>query len=276
MKKKNIFYYSDLINDDFGGKHKRPNVYDTFKFKKFGLDRILCDSFTYGFATPIIYLLSKIFGYRNRSKKNFFKAKIRKGGYFIYSNHCGIFDVSTLIFFGIPKRVNFVGYSDPLTIPVAKHLVRALGFIPLPTDPHDLTKYQEYLRFFTVERNEAVVIFPEAHIWPEYDNIRPFGSVSFRYPSKFMLPVLPVFYLRRPKVGFYRIKKKNPVDVYVGEFIYPKPDFTDKENAQYLRNETYKWMKNIVDSKPHASTSEYVYVPKQYNPNYINEKEEQL
>lgn len=274
MKKKKIFYYSDVFNDDFGTPHERPNVYDTYKFKRKGFDKFLCDFFAFAIATPLIYFFTKLLGYRYRNKDKLFASKKLKTGYFIYSNHVGKVDVMALIIFGLPRRIDFVGNSDPLTIPVARNLVRALGFIPLPTDPHDLIKYQDILYHYSVEHNEAIVFFPEAHIWPEYKGLREFKSVSFRYPAKFNRPILPVFFLRKPKKGFYKLRHKNPVDVYVGDFIFPKPEYSVKENEIYLHDACFHWMKNLLDTHKTDSIYEYVYVPKEYNPNYAKNEEE--
>jgi 1-acyl-sn-glycerol-3-phosphate acyltransferase len=191
-----------------------------------------------------------------------------KTGYFIYANHVSSFDVASMIIFGLPRRIDFVGYSDPLTMPFVRRIIRPLGFLPLPTNPLDLVKFQEVLEYYTVKNNEAVVLFPEAHIWPQYTGIRDFKRSSFRYPAKFNRPILPIFFARRPKRGIYRLKRKNPVSVYIGDFIYPKDELSMKENEKYLGDECYKWMKNISETVPMDSTIDYVYIDKKFNPNY--------
>lgn len=272
MKKKKIVFYSDPINDDFGTAHEHPkDTYKHFKFYRKGLDRFWCDLFTFAFAMPIIKLIGFIHGYRIKGLINLKRARWVKSGVFVYSNHVGIFDVAFAVTIGMPKRVNFVGYDDALTIPVAKHLVRPLGFIPTPRNPLDLLKFQEVLKFYSATHKEAIVIYPEAHLWPEYTGVRDFKRTSFRYPAKFNQPVLPIYFARRKKRGLYRLKRKNPVTMYVGELIYPKEELNEKENAKYLGDSCYNFMKHICDTIPQDSTYEYVYIDKRFNPNYKKE-----
>ena len=265
MKKKKIIYYSDPINDDFGNKHDRPNVYNSYKFERKGLDDFFCKAFTFGFAVPLVWLFTRFCGIRYINKDNLKKLKHYKGGLFVYNNHAGVLDVIETTVLSTPKRVNHVGYSDPLTIPVAKSLVRALGYIPLPVDIHDYKKYEDVMLDYIEDKNEIICFYPEAHIWPSYNGVRPFKSVSFRYPAKFNKPVVPIFYLRRPKRGIHKLFYRQPMDVYIGPMYFPKEELSVKENEQYLRDCCYNFMKECSENNPKDSKIEYIYIPKEFN-----------
>lgn len=272
MKRKIIRYYSDEINDDFGGKHSRPNVYGTYKFERKGFDDFICKVFTFAIAVPLVWILTRFHGINEKNKKNLKAIKRYKGGFFMYANHAGTLDVIENTILSAPKRVNHVGFSDPLTIPVAKHLVRALGYIPLPEDIHDYKKYEEVMWDYAKNQNEIICFYPEAHIWPGFTGVRNFKSVSFRYPAKFNMPAVPVFCMRRKKRGIFKFMLGNPFDVYIGPMFFPKEELSMKENEIYLRDCCYNWMKNIVDNHPGESNIEYVYIPKEYNVNLNKEK----
>ena len=102
------------------------------------------------------------------------------------------------------------------------------------------------------------MIYPEAHIWPYYTDIRPFKDTSFRYPVQTKVPVfcLTNTYQRRAK-------SKTPQKMtYIDGPIYPDEALSAKGQKEMLRNAVYETMK----ARAKNNTMELVhYVQKQDN-----------
>ena len=62
--------------------------------------------------------------------------------------------------------------------------------LPIPDDIDNLKRLKDAIRTL-VNKNEVILIYPEAHIWPYYTKIRNFKDVSFTYPAEFNKPVVP-------------------------------------------------------------------------------------
>ena len=91
-----------------------------------------------------------------------------------------------------------------------------------------------------IEKKYSVTIYPEAHIWPYYTKIRPFKSVSFRYPVEMNKPVFCITntYKRRGKHG-----SKVQIVSYIDGPFYPDMSLTSiKEQKEELRNRVYECM----------------------------------
>jgi hypothetical protein len=55
--------------------------------------------------------------------------------------------------------------------------------LPLPDDMAATRNFTSAIEK-RIDEGAAVFIYPEAHIWPYYTGIRPFGDASFSYPIK--------------------------------------------------------------------------------------------
>lgn len=271
MVKNNIKFYSDEINDDFGNiNHKKRDCYakgSKYKFIRKGFYKYWSNFIAIGIVTPVISIIGWFMGYKFKGYENLIDLKAKKCGYFIYANHASIFDVCATLVLSFPKRVNFTGYSDALDVTIARPFLRILGYIPLPTNPRNLLDFQKVLEYYSTKEKEIVAIYPEAHIWPTYTGVRNFNRTSFRYPSKFNLPVVPVFFARRPRVGIWKYIKKTPcVTTYIGKPIYPDETKNQKENMLFLGDKSYNYMKDISIKVPQEIYYQYVYCLEEDNP----------
>ena len=125
-KKTKTIYWSDEANDDFNVTvTSRPGVPSDYNY-------IRTNHFANFFSAILYHFFAKIFlglfcvchGIRFKGKQNLKKLK-GKGAY-IYSNHVSISDVfkfQCMPFFW-KKRVNILGYSDSLTIPVVRRIIK--------------------------------------------------------------------------------------------------------------------------------------------------------
>ena len=254
-------YWSDELNDDFDELGlERPKVPDNYNYKRGPISNFLCSVLYHVFAKPFLGIYCYFHGIRYVGRKNL-KA-LHGQGAFIYANHVAITDVfkfqSQLFFF--KRKVNILGYPDSLTIPVAKHLVKGLGLLPVPTsgDLKHMIELEETCEYYVKKKKQHVIIFPEAHIWPYYTHIRNFKSGSFIYPAKANAPVVPIVTTFKKK----RFGKKPKQVVYVCPPIFPREDLNIQENKEYLHDECLKAMKLIAENTEQYEYVKYIKVDK--------------
>lgn len=247
VKKTKIAYYSDERRDDFNEVGlKRVPVPEGYKYKRTNpINNFFSGILYHGIAKPFIGLYCVCHGIRIKGRKNL---KLLEGqGAYIYSNHVSISDVfkfqAQVFFFG--RRVNILGYSDSLSMPIVRNLCRALGYLPLPLkdDLKNMIALTDAMDFY-IKKRQYVLIYPEAHIWPYYTKIRNFSSGSFNYPAMSEAPVVPlVTTWRKPKIG-----KKPKQTIYIGQPIFPLEELSASDNKNYLYEECLKAMKKMSES----------------------------
>lgn len=255
-KKTHVIYWSDELNDDFDQIGlSRPPVPENYHYlRKNPVNRFFSAILFYGIAQPILSLILIFMGVKVKGRKNL--KPVRKMGCYIYSNHVAYCDAFKIQAFLFPfKRTNIIGYSDSLSMPFVKHLCRALGYLPLPDkkDIHNARKMIESLDYY-INRNQNILIFPEAHIWPYYTKIRNFKWGSFAYPTRTQSPVVPIVTTFR-KVWY---SKKPRQTILIGTPIFPKLGFSEADNKMFLYNATLEQMKKLADSVDQYEYIKYI------------------
>lgn len=132
-------------------------------------------------------------------------------------------------------------------------LVRALGGLPLPDTVTGLARYRRMIDSLSA-RGECVVIYPEAHIWPLYTDIRPFPDASFRYPAETGKPVF-AFTSTYKKRGLLPLVKST---VYIDGPFFGDKALSVRENQKNLRDCVYNAMKKRSEASDYSYHS---YVP---------------
>ena len=256
-KKTKVIYWKDELRDDFDEVGlSRPPVPENYKYKRTNpINNFFSGILYHGIAKPVLGLYCLFKGIKVVNKKELKKLK-GKGAY-IYSNHVAISDVfkfQAFVGFNM-KRVNIIGYSDSLSMPIVRNLVRALGYLPLPLkgDAKNMLAMTESLDFYT-KKGQFVLIYPEAHIWPYYTKVRNFTSGSFIYPAKYLTPVVPAVTIwRKPKIG-----KKPKQTIVIGEIIFPKEGKSMIENKEYLHKKCLEEMQRISNSYDQYEYIKYI------------------
>ena len=233
MQKNRVIYYKDELNDDFSESNINPiKIDENYKYVHknpfwrigaFIVYRIIMLIPTY-ICTKIKYGIT----FKNRSV-----IKKVKTGFFLYGNHTQeIIDTFTPTYVSFPKRVYVITHPDNVSIKGMKLLNRLLGAIPIPGDIKSTKNFLDTIKYY-IEKKKVITIYPEAHIWPFYTKIRPYKSVSFKYPVELDVPSYAM-------TTTY-IKKKNKVKmvVYVDGPFYPDKTLSKKEAQEKLRNEIY-------------------------------------
>ena len=256
-KKIRTIYYSDPLNDDFAGTHiKQKKVDENFKYVHKNIFwRFFSNLIYYVFAIPIVWFYVKVvqhvrFVYEDKKAlKNLDKT------YFLYGNHTGVLDVYTPNLIPKHKRNKILVSPDAVSVKGIKGIVQMLGALPVPNTKTGLRSFTEALEYY-YKKKYIITIYPEAHIWPYYTDIRPFKDTSFGYPVKFNAPVVAfVTTFSAPKTRF----KNATRTVRVSAPFFPNPDLPYKEAKKDLRDRVYNWMKEQADKYSTYKYINYVY-----------------
>ena len=238
MKEKRIIYYKDELNDEFSEAKITPRIIDEnyvyehknplWKFASLALQNVV--------SMPIKIVYSKL----KFRQKYIGKEKIKKyknTGYFIYANHtqnfADVFIPSLPIY---PKRNFFIVNPENVSMKFLGNIVQMLGAIPIPSNRKAMMNFLDSINK-KIEKNYAITIYPEAHIWPYYTKIRPFKSVSFKYPVQLQKPTFCM-------TNTYQERKNGKVKITA---YIDGPFFSDikkpvKEQQQELRDKVYEQM----------------------------------
>lgn len=260
LKAGQTVFYKDELNDDFMDTLKNRTVKIDGNYRYLPRNpffRMFSFLLYYCVAIPVLWLYGKLFlRIRIEGRKNL--KKLKKSGYILYCNHTNWWDAfSGSVFMARPKRTYIVASKDALSIKGIATIVRMLGGIPLP----DTT--QAYVNFNTainriMEKKQALIVYPEAHIWPYYTGVRPFSSISFKYAVAANVPAVPVAVTyRAPRKGKKSTKKPYPT-IHIGEPVFPDPDVSKKEAAEKLRNATYAYMTEKTSDPDNYAYCNYV------------------
>ena len=256
-KKTKKIYWKDEFNQDFNELGlTRKGVPSNYKYKHTSpIYWFFSHILYYGLAKLVLGPYCILHGIKFKNKK-VLKA-FKHTGAFIYANHVAISDAFKFQIF-IHRRVHIIGYSDALSIPVAKRIVPSLGLIPLPLkeDRDNFHKMTDYINYLVNKRKYYVLIFPEAHIWPYYTEIRNWKNNALIYPAMMNVPIIPAV-----TVWKKRKFRKVPRQVVVfGTPIYPKEGESITFNKDYLHQQCLGQMKSISRSFIQQKYVEYIKV----------------
>ncbi len=248
-----IRYYRDETKDEFSGierktitidgKYKYLHKNPFWKIAEFLVYRVI--------MTPVAFLWCKI---RYRAKI-VGREKLRscgRFGYFLYGNHTlmdGDAFLPSLATF--PKQAKVVVNADNLSVPITKTWIELCGAVPVPTEWSGTRHFLNALEKHTL-MGRAVMIYPEAHLWPYCDFIRSFSADSFRYPVRFGMPSYAVTTVCK-KSG----RKYPNVTVYIDGPFYADSGLPDKEQAKDLRDRIYSAM---TEHAKKANYDKYRYI----------------
>ena len=101
-----------------------------------------------------------------------------------------------------------------------------------------------------LNRGEKILIYPEQAMWWNYKKPRPLKMGAYKFAVTSNVPVIPMFITMSDSdildADGYYVQKYV---VHILPPIYPKPELTNKENMQYMRDENYKlWVKTYENT----------------------------
>ncbi len=242
MNNQKIIYYEDELNDEFSTKKIEPRVIDkNYKYKGSNFVWNINSWFIQNvLSMPLKVLYAKIkfrIKYVGKEKiKNF-----KNTGYFMYGNHTQIFCDTFIPSIPIYKKRNFfIVNPENISIKPWGWLIELLGAIPVPGDKTAMQNFLKTIEYH-INKKHSITIYPEAHIWPYYTKIRPFKSVSFKYPIQFNKPA---FCITNTYQSYGKNKDKIKIVSYIDGPFYANEKLSIKEQKEDLRNKIYNCMVN--------------------------------
>ena len=250
--KEKIIYYRDELNDDFSGLdiNVRP-LGKGYRYIRTGLlFRLFEWVFYYVIMIPVVYMLQKIVSHQRFANRKVMK-QAKKDGCFLVSNHTQVQNdsyIGPLATF--PKKCFIISNPHVLSLRGMRLGMQAYGVIPLGSN---LDEKKEFLRCIRtrVREGKAVIVYPEAHVWPFYTKIRPFDYQAFCYIADLKKPmfVLTNCYQKR------RFFKRPKIVTYADGPFYPDTSVGRIEAAKKLRDIAYDTMWRRTDEH---TTCEYI------------------
>ena len=239
MKNRDVIYYSDELNDEFSRAVIVPRKIDEkYKYRRVFLWNLISMLFQNVLSMPIKYLYAKC---KLRIKfvgKEKFK-EYKKTGFFMYGNHTQIFaDTFIPSLADFPKRNFFIVNPENISMKGSGWIVELLGAIPVPGSISVAKNFMDRIEQLQ-QKNYSVTIYPEAHIWPYYTKIRPFKSVSFKYPVKLNKPS---FCFVNTYQSYGKNKDKVRIVTYIDGPFFPNENLNPKQAQEDLRNRIYEKM----------------------------------
>lgn len=237
MNTNKIIYFKDELNDEFAPSDLKPRIIDErFKYSKNPIWDFCSIIIQNIISMPIKLGYAKCkFKIKYIGKEKF--KKCEDTGYFIYANHTQSFaDTFIPSIANYPKRNFLIVNPVNISLKGTGTLVEMLGAIPIPTNKNGMKGFLNIIEQ-RIQEKSSVTIYPEAHIWPYYTKIRPFKSVSFKYPVKLGKPSFCI-------TNTYQKYKNNKIQIisYVDGPFFANKKLNIKEQQQDLRNRIYLQM----------------------------------
>ena len=236
MKNKKIIYYEDELNDEFSKAKIKPiKIDEHYKYIHNKIWDICSFVLQNLISMPIKTLYLKIkFRHKFIGKEKL--KDCENGGCFIYANHTQAFADTFIPSVAIyPKRNFLIVNPENISVRPFRMLIEMLGAIPVPGNK---TAMKNFLNIIEqkIKNNYSITIYPEAHIWPYYTKIRPFKSVSFKYPLQMEKPSFCI------TNTYQSCGKKIKMVSYVDGPFFANKDLGKKEQQEDLRNMIYETM----------------------------------
>lgn len=232
-------FYEDELHDEFSTAVITPRRIDGSWVY---IHRSPWKRFTHFFwyrlvATPLAFLYLKL-KFRHKVVGRRLLPRGKRAGYFLFGNHTqAIGDALLPHMLTYPKHAYTVVHPNNVSMPVLGRITPSLGALPLPDDLASAKNFADAIRTRVTE-GSAVVIYPEAHIWPYYTGIRPFPSDAFSYPIRCGAPV----YCFTNTYQKRRFSKKPRIVTYVDGPFLPDPALRGAARRQELRDRVYATM----------------------------------
>lgn len=225
--------YYDRFDCDFdGGSFKERRIDESYKYEEKGFFYKTVRFLVYRVVIAPIALLHTFVLSKNSFHGKELLKPYKRTGYFVYSNHTDpigdAFMPNALLY---PKRASIVVSAKNFEIPVIGRFLKHLGAIPVPNDRSAAIGFSREIKR-RIEDGGAVVIYPEAHLWPYSTMLRPFDNASFSYPVRLDTPV---FTLTRT---YKKTKRSYRCVIYIDGPFFPDESLSHGEAKERLFRET--------------------------------------
>lgn len=133
------------------------------------------------------------------------------------------------------KKIRIVSLSENASIPVAGHLLRCMGLVPLGDTYGGMRNFNNYVNKL-IDKKKCILFFPEASLWTDYEGLRPFHKGAFIFAVKRQVPVVPMVYTFQKK----RHRRTRMV-LNIGKPIMP-----ENMNVEQFAEKTYDYFEQCL------------------------------
>ncbi len=234
---KKVRYYDSFTDDFEQTANQNFKLPDNYKWVRTDILSKALSGIIYGLAVIFGGLYCKCFLHLKVTGKENLKGV--KGGFFIYGNHTQpVGDVFIPALCVLPRRIYTVVSTANYGIPFIGKILQFLGALPIVDNLSGIKELNRAIEYL-LNKNHPIVIYPEAHVWEYYTDIRPFPDTAFKFPVKFEKPsfAMTVTYKKS------KLFKRPVMQVFIDGPFYPKGD-TTKEKVKFLHEKIYGIMKN--------------------------------
>lgn len=229
--------YRSFSDDVVESRNQNYKVPETYQWKREGFKNRILSGALYRVFRAAGVLYCRCFLHMKIKNREILDG-CKDTGFFLFANHTQeIGDVFLPAWAVSPRRIYTVASASNLGVPVIGRLLPLLGILPVPETLSQMKQFKEALEQ-RVEEGCCVVIYPEAHVWPYYTQIRPFPDTSFRFPAELDVPsfCMTVTYQRR------RFGKKPGITVYLDGPFWPEKDVHRRIGQKRLKEQIFQRM----------------------------------
>lgn len=238
-KETKIIYYSDELHDEFAGDSIKPKKIDeNFFYGDSSAGWKIIHYFWYKIvAHPLAYFFMKLKYHHVFVNKEVIKPYIGKAKFQIGNHTNNIGDALIPSFLQFPNHNFLIVNANNVSMPLLGKITPYMGAIPLPDNMAATKNFMNILKL-RISENRSITIYPEAHIWPFYTKIRPFGDQSFRYPVQYDVPTFAFTNTYHKR----RFSKNPQIITYVDGPFFADKSLSTKEQRKDLRDKVYNAM----------------------------------
>lgn len=248
-----IYHYKTLSNDLVKTKNQAKKVPEGYKWIKKNPLYIATGAVLF----VVLKLVALIYGKIALGLKIEGKGKLKiRSGYYIYANHTQpLGDVFNPALYSV-KKPYYICDSSNLGIPILGPILPLVGALPIPDSLRGKKKLFDAIST-RAQQGNAIIIYPEAHVWPYYTKIRPFETTSLNFPIRDNLPAFTAttIYKKWPH------HKKPRVIIKIDGPFYPDESLDKHARIQNLHME----ITNSLVKRSQESTVEYIRYEKDRN-----------
>lgn len=174
-------------------------------------------------------------------------AQTLKDGFIVTSNHFS--PLENTVIRSLTKKLSFnlsvVAQTSNFAMKgFLGYIMNYADTIPISVDPRYLaTSFLSVIKEKTVEKGQAVLIYPEQELWFNYRKPRPPKEGAYYFAAKLNIPVLSCFVEIRDYGKAKNEFKKTRYILHVLEVIYPEKEKPARENAFFMAQKDYELKK---------------------------------
>lgn len=243
-------YYYQSYTDDFVESSKQDYILPrNYQWVRKDVKARLLHRILYPLVRVFAFFYCRFILHATIVNKDILK-QFRYKGCFLFGNHTQVMgDAVVPVFINGARPISVVVSSANMGIPVLGRILPCLGALPVPQDRRKLHCLMKGIGT-AIDDGHCVVIYPEAHVWPYYTDIRPFPKTSFHFPVEQNAPCFSMTTTYFKRAGH----KKPGIRIYLdGPFTVP-PDLPSRMQQELLRDQVYAKMKE----RSKNSTFEYI------------------